>query len=154
MDLHPTKAVRPDGTIMSGNVIRRNILYFHDPKAKVFKFSRTSPAYNTCEENLVYHFGLPLLTGQPQAKGAPPVDEWEAWKTQWKDTSSLVADPLFVNPEKDDYRLRPESPAFKLGFKPIPVEKIGPYADPLRASWPIVEAPGARETPLPATARP
>jgi len=148
MDLHPTKAVRPDGTIMSGNVIRTNILYFHDPKAKVFKFSRMSPAYNVCEGNLVYHFGLPLLTGQPQAKGTPAVDEWEAWKAQWKDTRSLVADPMFVNADKDDYRLKPGSPAFKLGFKPIAVEKIGPYADPLRASWPIIEAPGARETPL------
>jgi hypothetical protein len=140
--------VRPDGTIMSGNVIRRNIIYYHDPTAKVFKLSRMSPAYNTCQENLIYHFGQPLLTGQPQAKGAPPLDEWEAWKTQWKDTSSLVADPMFVNPEKDDYRLKPGSPAFKLGFKPIPVEKIGPYASTLRASWPIVEASGARETPL------
>jgi hypothetical protein len=37
----------------------------------------------------------------------------------------------------------------KLGFKPIPVEKIGPYEDPLRASWPIVEAEGVRETGLP-----
>jgi hypothetical protein len=36
----------------------------------------------------------------------------------------------------------------KLGFQPIPVEKIGPYRDELRASWPIVEAEGAREKPL------
>jgi hypothetical protein len=46
------------------------------------------------------------------------------------------------------YRLRSDSPALKLGFQPIPVEKIGPYADPLRASWPIVEAEGVRETPV------
>ena len=61
------------------------------------------------------------------------------------DQHSLVADPLFVDPAKGDYRLRPDSPAFKLGFKRIPVERIGPHADPLRASWPIVEAPGMRE---------
>jgi hypothetical protein len=35
--------------------------------------------------------------------------------------------------------LKPESPAFKLGFQPIPVAKIGPYADSGRASWPVVE---------------
>ena len=62
-----------------------------------------------------------------------------------------MADPLFVDPSKDDYRLKPESPAMKLGFKPIPVQKIGPYKDDLRARWPIVEAPGAREL-LPAPA--
>jgi len=53
-----------------------------------------------------------------------------------------------VNADKDDYRLRKESPAFKLGFQPIPVAKIGPYKDATRASWPIVEAEGAREKPL------
>jgi hypothetical protein len=35
-----------------------------------------------------------------------------------------------------------------LGFQPIPVEKIGPYAEEMRASWPIREAEGAREKPL------
>ncbi|MCS7254484.1 MAG: right-handed parallel beta-helix repeat-containing protein [Armatimonadota bacterium] len=34
-------------------------------------------------------------------------------------------DPLFVNPSKLDFRLLQESPAFKFGFKPIPVERIG-----------------------------
>ena len=33
---------------------------------------------------------------------------------------------LFVDPEHEDYRLQPESPAWKLGFERIPVEKIGP----------------------------
>ena len=41
------------------------------------------------------------------------------------DRHSLLADPLFIALEKDDYRLNPNSPAFKLGFQPIPVEKIG-----------------------------
>jgi len=76
------------------------------------------------------------------------LDEWESWKEMGFDRHSQVADPLFVAPEKDDYRLQPESPAFRLGFKPIPVEKIGCYPDPLRASWPIVEAAGAREHPV------
>ena len=58
------------------------------------------------------------------------------------DRHSLVADPRFVAADQDDYRLRRDSPAWKLGFQPIPVEKIGPYADELRASWPIVEAEG------------
>jgi hypothetical protein len=42
-------------------------------------------------------------------------------------------------------RLQPDSPALALGFEPIPFEQIGPYQDDLRASWPIVEARGARE---------
>jgi hypothetical protein len=72
-------------------------------------------------------------------------NEWEGWQAKGMDKHSIVGDPLFVDPAHDDYRLKPQSPALKLGFKPIPFEKIWPYKDDLRASWPIVEAPGARE---------
>ncbi|MBN1345483.1 MAG: right-handed parallel beta-helix repeat-containing protein [Phycisphaerae bacterium] len=46
-------------------------------------------------------------------------------------------DPHFVDAAKQDYRLREDSPAFALGFKRIPVEKIGLYEDDRRASWPV-----------------
>ena len=48
------------------------------------------------------------------------------WQKMGLERHSVIADPLFVNPANDDYRLRPESPAFKLGFQPIDVAKIGP----------------------------
>ncbi len=64
---------------------------------------------------------------------------WQAWQAEGQDRDSVVADPQFVDPAHDDYRLKPESPALQLGFEPIPVEKIGCYQDELRASWPIVE---------------
>ncbi|MBU4200081.1 MAG: DUF5123 domain-containing protein [Verrucomicrobia bacterium] len=32
------------------------------------------------------------------------------------------ADPLFVNPEKGDFSLKPDSPALKLGFKPLDLD--------------------------------
>ena len=53
------------------------------------------------------------------------------------DQHSLIGDPLFVNIEASDFTLSPASPALRLGFKPIPFEKIGPYQDCLRASWPL-----------------
>ena len=66
-----------------------------------------------------------------------PMPEWEAWQADGMDRHSVIADPLFMNLAKDDYRLKPESPAWGLGFKRIPVEKIGCYKDALRASWPM-----------------
>ena len=39
---------------------------------------------------------------------------------------TAVADPLFADPEKRDFRLAPESPAFALGFVPIDVSDVGP----------------------------
>jgi hypothetical protein len=70
-------------------------------------------------------------------------------------TDNLVGeDPQFVDAAKEDFRLQPDSPAFKLGFKPIPVEKIGLYADPLRASWPVVTTVRPPFTPETAAAPP
>jgi len=73
--------------------------------------------------------------------------EWEAWQMAGADTHSVVADPLLVDPEHGDFTLRPESPALKLGFEPIPFREIGPYPDDARATWPIQEAAGVRENP-------
>ena len=56
---------------------------------------------------------------------AEPLDEWAAWQNAGWDKHSMVADPLFMDAKNDDFRLKPESPAFKLGFKKIPVEEIG-----------------------------
>lgn len=72
---------------------------------------------------------------------------WQAWLNKGADRHSIYADPLFVDPERGDYNLRPDSPAFKIGFKPIDFSKIGVYQDARRATWPIVEAEGVREHP-------
>ncbi len=87
-----------------------------------------------------------LLVGDIALEETEALDEWQAWQALG-DQHSIIADPKFLAPEKDDYRLAPDSPAWALGFQRIPVEEMGPYASPDRASWPIVEAEGAREHP-------
>jgi hypothetical protein len=47
------------------------------------------------------------------------------WQNKGFDTHSLVADPLFTNAAQDDYSLKPESPAFKLGFVQIETQGVG-----------------------------
>jgi hypothetical protein len=50
---------------------------------------------------------------------------WNEWRQKGFDPNSVAADPLFVDLSKDDYRLKPESPALELGFRPIEAARIG-----------------------------
>ena len=64
--------------------------------------------------------------------------KWYNWN-KWQNTASFdqhsnLADPKFVNPENNDYRLLPDSPAHELGIHEIWTDAIGltadyPYAD-------------------------
>ncbi|MEW6754456.1 MAG: right-handed parallel beta-helix repeat-containing protein, partial [Candidatus Latescibacterota bacterium] len=49
-------------------------------------------------------------------------------------------DPHFVDPEGGDFRLREDSPAWELGFRPIPCERIGLYLDAHRKVLPPANA--------------
>ena len=49
-------------------------------------------------------------------------------------------DPRFVGKAPADFRLAEDSPAYKLGFQPIPLVEIGVYQSEDRASWPVEHA--------------
>jgi len=58
----------------------------------------------------------------------------ENWQRRGLDANTKCADPLFVDRENHDYRLKPDSPALVLGFQQIDVSEIGlkkdfPYED-------------------------
>ena len=48
------------------------------------------------------------------------------WRARGKDVHSVYADPMFVDAANFNFRLKPESPAFKLGFKQIDLSTVGP----------------------------
>ncbi len=52
------------------------------------------------------------------------------WQAEGHDQHSIVADPGFVDPAAGDFRLRPDSPALKVGFKPIDIDAAGLYGNP------------------------
>jgi hypothetical protein len=51
---------------------------------------------------------------------------WKEWQKRGKDVNSVYADPLFVDPDQGDFRLKPESPAWVQGFRPIDMSRVGP----------------------------
>lgn len=55
--------------------------------------------------------------------GGLTLGEWQTKRNQ--DEHSQIADPNFVAPEKNDFRLKDGSPALKLGFKPFDYTKTG-----------------------------
>lgn len=50
----------------------------------------------------------------------------DQWRARRHDEHSLLADPLFMSPQQNDFRLKPESPALKIGFRSIDVSRVGP----------------------------
>ncbi len=55
-------------------------------------------------------------------------DQWTfpQWQAKGQDVHSLVTDPMFIDAEKYDFRLKPQSPALQMGFIPIDLKQVGP----------------------------
>lgn len=96
---------------------RRNIVLMNGGEAVSSKYDR---GQWEMEHNLYWN----VSGTSPKFAG----DSFEAWQATGRDVHSLIADPLFVNAQAYDFRLQPGSPAEKIGFQPIDLSAIGPYA--------------------------
>ena len=61
---------------------------------------------------------------------------FKEWQKSGQDKESIIADPLFADPAKGDFTLKPGSPAEKTGFKPIDVSTVGSTLKPELAAVP------------------
>lgn len=92
---------------------------------------------------------LTYLEDEPAVPKGNRIVRNVCWGGRWDEVEAKVRDlvhfegnltdqdPLFVDAARGDFRLRPESPAWALGFREIPFAEIGLYASPERASWPV-----------------
>lgn len=99
----------------------RNIVCYSKPDSLLFRLSGERSVPIESDYNVFFHTGGKDLINT----GAPGLDSFAEWQKQGFDAHSVVADPLFVDPENDDYSLKPDSPALKLGFKPIDMSRVG-----------------------------
>jgi parallel beta-helix repeat protein len=116
---------------MSGNHVLRNIFWQTGPGAVVLCLHAfTDRSMARCDENVIFQAaGSYALRHDTQAPEEERITTLTRWRSLGYDAHSVVADPLFVDPEHDDYRLRPQSPALKLGFVPLDVRHVGPRRD-------------------------
>jgi hypothetical protein len=99
------------------DVIARNIIVGDS----AYRFIRVDPkSAKEFDYNLLYNFGRP-----PMVHGVGKAMTVAEWQQKGFDTHSVVADPMFVDPAKGDYRVKPQSPALKLGFKNFPMDRFG-----------------------------
>lgn len=118
------------------NTLRNNVFALNH-EAQIARTRKEDHFTLLFERNIVYWTEGKLLSGNwdgtqfrweknlfwnPKGTTGLP----EAWKGAGLDRDSVIADPLFVDPEKGDFTLRPESPALKMGFQPIDVRTVGP----------------------------
>ncbi|MCG2658917.1 MAG: right-handed parallel beta-helix repeat-containing protein [Kiritimatiellae bacterium] len=123
---------------MTGNHFSHNVCYqsknicpqYPDPNSELYLLSLhmwTDRVLARCDYNLVFWTGKGQYTVQ-QGNEVPEdqkIKSFDRWRALGYDEHSIIADPLFMDIEHGDYRLRPESPALTLGFQPIPFDRIG-----------------------------
>jgi parallel beta-helix repeat protein len=127
------------------NVVRNNIFAFGRLQ-QIFR-SPTEPHLSfTFERNIVY-WAEGRLTGSGWGNPRVVFDHnlyWKAgggevrlgddlsfeeWQARGLDPHSRIADPLFVDPKHGDFRLKPGSPAAKIGLESWDMSAVGPVKD-------------------------
>ena len=63
-------------------------------------------------------------------------NDLQSWQEAGLEVHSLIADPMFMDPENGDYRVKTNSPALKLGFKNFAMDRFGVTSERLKALLP------------------
>jgi parallel beta-helix repeat protein len=132
------------------NILRNNIFAFNHE----YQLMRTKgePHVSFTLENNIVYFDRGVVLGANWTDGSyimrnnlyyDPRDadirflgrSFGDWQASGQDQRSRIADPLFVNAGKFDFRLRPESPALKMGFHQIDISTVGPRVPAGADTW-------------------
>jgi hypothetical protein len=101
---------------------RRNLVYYTEGKA-IGDYGSEKCGRDVCafDHNLYWN-----AAGRPALFGKRNLSQWQALG---QDKHSLIADPLFMDAKKGDFRLRTRSQAAQIGFEPWDFSAVGPRSD-------------------------
>jgi hypothetical protein len=107
----------------------RNILCMPQSNATIHLFMRwDSDMIAACDSNLYWK----PRGGELLFEGKVPARNWSGWRALRGgryDAHSVIADPMFADVANGDFKLKPGSPALKLGFVQIDARAAGLTAD-------------------------
>jgi len=115
----------------SGDIFRRNIVFTNYRPIGV-----PTPWGAEVDNNLHHQAGAKGTTSAAELQNASKRDE-----------HSVVADAMFMDPAKGDYRVKDGSPALALGFKNFPMDQYGVQKAELKALARTPELPGESSAP-------
>jgi hypothetical protein len=130
---------------MDGQIQRSRIedhISFHFTNNIVY-WNNDSPLLGrpATDENVVFHHNLYWNGAGKVDFNGLSLEEWQKLPGG-KGEGSIIADPMFVDAASGDFRLKPGSPAEKIGFKSFDFSRAGVYGDP---AW--VKLAGTYELP-------
>lgn len=130
------------GFPMARHRCERNIVSYRGQSATLYEAANVLPEHCLYARNLIHcQRGRPRVAGVAWGDAA---DSWAAWQALGQDAGSVLGDPLFVDAANHDYRLAADSPALKLGIRPLDLSRAGNYASVERHTWPRPEEPVVR----------
>ena len=118
---------KPMANFMSNNHISRNIIYNTEGgNVSYYKnFNYIKGSVGLSDFNIFYNAdGTPvsnaIITDTQTVR-----ENFTIWREEGYDCNSDMTNPMFRAPQDNDFTLLPNSPAFKLGIKAIPIDRMG-----------------------------
>ena len=106
-------------------IFENNIVYSPDAASMAMRTGYT-PEAQVSRKN-VYWAGPDGAEGALFSGAKQKFVTFADWQAKGNDAGSTMADPQFVDAAARDLRLRPDSPAIKLGFQQTDLSKVGLY---------------------------